>query len=158
MQPRTPISTRTHTFFPYTTLFRYAPTKTRWLGALPLGSCSGVMRTDFACTERVVICPRNSPETFLNVPILAMSHSFLGSGRTIAASMRIGRQRGPAVQPQARSAAEDRAGTSFLFREERRHAGGRKSKRRSCTKPGQRSGAVTDGAWREAAKIGEEHG
>src|SRR3546814_17269454 len=95
MQPRTPISTRTHTFFPYTTLFRYAPTKTRWLGALPLGSCSGVMRTDFACTERVVICPRNSPETFLNVPILAMMHSFLGTGRTIAASMRIGRRRGP---------------------------------------------------------------
>src|SRR3546814_7142752 len=91
MQPRTPISTRTHTFFPYTTLFRYSPTKTRWLGALPLGSFSGVMRTDFACTERVVICPRNSPETFLNVPILAMMHSFLGTGRTIAASLRIGR-------------------------------------------------------------------
>src|SRR3546814_18922600 len=55
------------------------------------------MRTDFACTERVVICPRNSPETFLNVPILAMMHSLLGSGRTIAASLRTGRRRGPDV-------------------------------------------------------------
>jgi len=48
----------------------------------------------------------------------------------------------PAVQPQARSEAEDRAGTAFLFREERRHAGGRKSCQRGCTRPGQRSGPL----------------
>src|SRR3546814_10821174 len=93
------------------------------------------MRTDFACTERVTMLPRNSPETFLNVPILAMMHSFLGSDRTIAVSMRIEGQRGPAVQPGARSKAEDGARPSFLFREERRHAGGRKRGARGCTKP-----------------------
>jgi hypothetical protein len=32
------------------------------------------MRTDFACTESVMIWPRNSPETFLKLPIVVMMY------------------------------------------------------------------------------------
>jgi hypothetical protein len=63
----------------------------------------------------------------LNVPILAMSHSFLGSGRTIAASMRIGGQRGLAVQPQARSEAKDRTVRLSCFARNGGTPGARKS-------------------------------
>src|SRR3546814_8545964 len=93
------------------------------------------MRTDLACTERVTIWPRSSPETFLKLPIFAMMCVTFTSGPRQSrprCAGRAGRQTAP--QPKARSEAEDGSDQTFLVRGERRNAGGRKSGQSRCGK------------------------
>src|SRR3546814_4946522 len=78
------------------------------------------MRTDLACTERVTIWPRSSPETFLKLPIFAMMCVPFTSGPRQSrprCAGRAGRQTAP--QPKARSEAEDGSDQTFLVRGER---------------------------------------
>src|SRR3546814_303681 len=132
--------------------------KTRWLGALPLGLSSGTMRTNFACTERVTICPRYSPETFLNVPILAMM-LVLSLARAAPARPRCASvvSKGPVPQPSGPQRSGGRPWSVFLVSRGTAARRGKKVGQGRCGVPDQRSGLLTDGAFREAVLRSEEH-
>ena len=92
----------------------------------------------------MTIWPRSSPETILKLPIFAMGISFPLDG-TAPLRPRCADKGQPVAgaAASARSVSEGRCGRAFLFREERRHAGGRKFGKHRCGKPAKRSALLT---------------
>ena len=67
--------------------------------------------------------------------------------------MRIASRQGSGAAAEGPERRRRTARSSFLSREERRHAGGRKSQKRRCGEPDQRSGLPADRASREAGTV-----